>query len=88
MSITGAKADQWLPIRPGTEALVAQAIARLIADQGQGPADRIARAKSVAGQVDVNSVASLSDIPVEQLARLARIFAKNDKVIAIPGGSL
>ena len=87
MSITGAKADQWLPIRPGTEALVAQAIARLIADQGQGPADRIARAKAVAGQVDVKSVASLSDIPVEQLARLARIFAKNDKVLAIPGGS-
>jgi len=85
MSITAAKADQWLPIRPGTEALVAQAIARLIADQGQGPADRISRAKSLAGQVDVNSVAELSDIPVDQLARLARIFAKNDKVVAIPG---
>src|SRR5271157_513923 len=88
MSITGAKADQWLPIRPGTEALVAQAIARLVADQGQGPADRIARAQSLAGQVDVNNVASLSDIPVEQLARLARIFAKNDKVLAIPGGAI
>jgi anaerobic selenocysteine-containing dehydrogenase len=88
MSITAAKADQWLPIRPGTEALVAQAIARLIADQGQGPTERIARAKSLAGQVDVNSVASLSDIPVAQLARLARIFAKNGKVLAIPGGSM
>ena len=88
MSITGAKADQWLPIHPGTEALVAQAIASLIADQGQGPAERVARAKSMAGQVDVNNVASLSDIPVEQLARLARIFAKNDKVLAIPGGAI
>ena len=32
-STTGSKADNWYPIRPGTDGLVALAIARLMADQ-------------------------------------------------------
>ncbi len=88
MSITGAKADRWLPVRPGTEALVAQAILRIIADQAFGPADRVARANALASDVDVNRVAGVSDIPVEELVRLARIFASADRPLAIPGSSL
>src|SRR3974377_1271063 len=33
MSLTAAKADLWVPIHPGTEGLLAQAIAKTIADQ-------------------------------------------------------
>ena len=85
MSITAAKADQWVPIRPGTEGLVAQAILRLIADQGLGPADRQGRAKVLAGAVDVAGAAAASDMTADDLARLARLFATADHPVAIPG---
>jgi anaerobic selenocysteine-containing dehydrogenase len=88
MSITGAKADHWAPIRPGTEGLVAQAMARIIADQAFGPADRVSRARALAGQVDLNSVAATSDVPVDELTRLARIFANAEQPVAIPGAAL
>ncbi|MGW8249492.1 MAG: molybdopterin-dependent oxidoreductase, partial [Anaerolineales bacterium] len=44
MTTTGAKADRWLPLRPGTQTLVAQGIARLIADRSYGTPERAERA--------------------------------------------
>lgn len=87
-TITGAKADRWLPIRPGSEALVAQAIARIIADEELGPADRVARAKSMAGSIDVNAASSASDVPAAELARLASIFATAERPLAVPGRAI
>jgi anaerobic selenocysteine-containing dehydrogenase len=88
MTIGGVKADQWLPIRPGSEGLVALAIARIIADQAFGPADRAARARALAGNVDVNAAAAASDVPAEELVRLARIFASAERPLALPGDAL
>jgi anaerobic selenocysteine-containing dehydrogenase len=88
MTITGAKADRWLPVKPGTEGLVAQAIARLIADRGFGSNARVTRARAVAGTVDVNGAAAAGDISVDELARLARIFAEVERPLAIPGHAL
>ena len=88
MSITGSQADRWEPLRPGSEALVAQAIARLIADQGYGTAERVDRARSLANDIDVKTAAAASDISVSELEKLARIFAENDRAVAIPGSPL
>lgn len=88
MSITGAKADRWLPVSPGTEALVAQALARIIADGPLGPAERAAEANALAGEIDVSSVAAASGISVEELEQLAHIFAAADRPLAIPGNAL
>lgn len=88
MSITGAKADRWLPIRPGTEGIVAQAIARLIADQSLGVSERVTRARALAGNVNVGDAATASDISVADLTQLARIFAQAEHPLAIPGGAL
>jgi anaerobic selenocysteine-containing dehydrogenase len=88
MSITGAKADRWVPVRPGAEALVAQALVRIIADQGFGPADRVDRAKALAGEINLDEAAAACDLPVEDLTKLARIFAEADHPLAIPGSTL
>lgn len=88
MSINGVMADRWLPLGPSTQALVARALVRLIADEGFGPADRVARAQTLAGEVDVGRVAAASEIPVETLAELARAFANADRPVAIPGSAL
>ncbi len=88
MSITGAKADRWLPIRPGTEGIVAQAIARIIADQSLGASERVQRARVLAGEVNIGDVANASDISIDQLTQLARIFAQAEHPLAIPGSAL
>jgi anaerobic selenocysteine-containing dehydrogenase len=88
MSITGAKADRWLPVSPGTEALVAQALARIIADGPLGPVERAAEANTLASEIDVSSVAAASGIPVEELEQLAHIFATATRPLAIPGNTL
>lgn len=87
-SLTGAKADRWYPIRPGAEALIAQALVRLIADDNFGTPERVQRAQALAGSVDVKAVAAASDVQVEELTRLARIFATAEHPLAIPGSSL
>lgn len=85
MSISGAVADRWLPIRPGSESLIAQGLARIIADQALGPAERVERARTLAGDVDVERIASLSDLPLEELEQLASLFATAGRPLAIPG---
>jgi anaerobic selenocysteine-containing dehydrogenase len=87
-STTGAVADRWLPVRPGSEALIAAVLLRLIADEALGSDDRVARARAMAGEVDVNSVATASDLAVEELYELARLFATADRPLAIPGATL
>ena len=87
MSITGAKADRWVPLRPGTEALVAQAIARIIADEQFGAPDRVERAGMLAGDVDIEEAAAACEMPVEALVELARVFAAADHPLAIPGSA-
>ena len=44
MSATGAIADEWVPIKPGTDGLVAMALGKLIAERGAGAA-RTARTR-------------------------------------------
>jgi anaerobic selenocysteine-containing dehydrogenase len=88
MSNTGAKADRWLPVQPGSEALLAQALVRLIADQGFGPADRVSRAQSLAANVDINQVSAASQVTADDLASLARIFVEAAHPLAIPGSIL
>jgi len=86
MSITGAVADRWLPVRPGSEARVAQALAWIIGDQSLGSPDRAARARALVTETDIGQVAAESGLSVEDLESLARTFATAERPLAIPGG--
>jgi anaerobic selenocysteine-containing dehydrogenase len=88
MSITAAKADHWVPVRPGAEGLVAQALVRLIADNQLGGQERAARAAALAGTVDIGAVVAAADVSLEELQRLARVFAEAVRPVAMPGGAL
>jgi anaerobic selenocysteine-containing dehydrogenase len=90
MSLTGAKADLWLPVQPGTEGLVAQAIISLMATVSFKAADpqRVQRAQQFAGLVDVNKAAAATGISPAELLHLAQIFAEAQHPLAIPGGGL
>ncbi len=80
MSQTGGKADEWVPLRPGTEALVALAIGKLASEIRGGSMP------SVFADVDPIDVASKSGIKIETLEHLAELFAGSTGALAIPGG--
>jgi anaerobic selenocysteine-containing dehydrogenase len=81
MSQTAAKADEWVPLRPGTEGLVALAIGRLVAEASLPTLPR------AFVNVDVAAVAEASGVSEEKLAHLADLFAKAERPLAIPGGA-
>jgi len=81
MSQTGAKADKWVPIRPGTEGPVALAIGKLVAEAKGG-----AVPQAFAG-VDPRSVASDAGVKLEMLEEVAQMVAEAQSPLAIPGGA-
>lgn len=81
MSSTAGKADEWIPLRPGTEALVALAIGRLALEMRGGPLPR------AFADVDPNEAASKSGVTLETFQHLAEIFSNSTGALAIPGGA-
>jgi anaerobic selenocysteine-containing dehydrogenase len=86
MSATGALADEWLPIVPGTEGLVALALGEIIVSKNLRNAQSSPYAGLfVSGGTDY--VAAMSGIPAPKLEQLAMAFASYERPVAIPGGS-
>jgi anaerobic selenocysteine-containing dehydrogenase len=81
MSSTAGKADEWIPLVPGTEALVALAIGRLALELRGGPLPR------AFADIDPAEAAAKSGISLETLERYASIFVNSAGVLAIPGGA-
>ncbi len=71
LSLTASTADEWLPARPGTEGLVAQALASIVAGRREG----------------VEDTARASGIPVATLERLGAALRRTDKAVALPPGA-
>lgn len=74
MSLSGANADQWLPAKPGSEGLIALAIAR-----------QISGAAELSGYT-VKRAAAASGLEEKAIRQLANDFAAADKPLAIAGG--
>jgi anaerobic selenocysteine-containing dehydrogenase len=87
MSPMGAVADEWVPILPGTEGIVALALGRIMVDEGIGNAAN-SPAASVYSAGDVATAASLSGVSEERLVELARTFGSFSRPTAVPGGTV
>lgn len=81
ISSTAAKADEWVPIVPGTEGLIALAIGRLVAEKQGGTVP------SAFANVDVKNVVSTSGVSMETLDHVVEHIMASSAPIAIPGGS-
>ncbi|CAN5654582.1 TAT-variant-translocated molybdopterin oxidoreductase [soil metagenome] len=81
-SLTGLNADEWVPARPGTEHLVALAIARLVADEGGSAGG----AAGLLAGVDVSSYAERAGVSPERLRVIARDFANGGRSLAAGPG--
>ncbi len=73
MSMTAAKADLWLPCNPGTEAVVAQAVANAISGK----------------EVSLSNATDASGLSVEQLQHLVQAFqGAGTRAVAVAGNGL
>jgi len=81
MSQTASKADEWIPLRPGTEGLVALAIGKLVAE---------AKGSAIPASFDVVDpamVAATADVPLEMLEHVAQLVVEAEHPLAVPGGA-
>ena len=90
MSITGASADEWLPLRPGTEPHFIVAIARLLLDQNlarnvNGLPKNVLQAIQGA---DLAALIRSCGIPENRMKRIARELGESEAPLAIAGASV
>ncbi len=81
LSQTAAAADEWIPIVPGSEGLVALGIGRAAAQLRAGSLPAAYQ------NVDLDQISSLSGVGQETMLRLAGLFTDASHPLAIPGGS-
>src|SRR6185295_14667554 len=81
MSQTAAKADEWIPVLPGTEGQVALAIGKLVAEAKGGSTPKAFAA------VDPKAVAAESGVKLETLEHIAQLVVAAHSPLAIPGGA-
>ena len=94
MSPTGACADEWVPVRPGTEGMLALGLAHVILSAKLRPSDAAGRAGSLidgwSGGLQGYTPAEVekqTGVGAARLERLAREFADEAPAVAIVGGA-
>ncbi|NKE70756.1 molybdopterin-containing oxidoreductase family protein [Candidatus Manganitrophus noduliformans] len=88
LSLTAASADRWVPIRPGTEGLLAVAIGRLILEEGRTnlPRGDRSRFEKFYASFSIDRIANETGVAEEEIVRLAREFYTAASPLAIGGG--
>jgi anaerobic selenocysteine-containing dehydrogenase len=94
MTQTGANADEWVPVTPGTEGVLALGIAHIILKEKLLPAAPGARAGSLIvgwsdGLADFapDKVEKITGVPAKRIDRIARAFADMRPAVAMVGGA-
>jgi anaerobic selenocysteine-containing dehydrogenase/Fe-S-cluster-containing dehydrogenase component len=86
LSMTAANADEWIKNAPGTEALIALALLRLVLDEG-APAPGAAGLRAAAESVDVKAAATAAGVEESVLKRIAHDLAASRAGLVIGGGA-
>jgi thiosulfate reductase/polysulfide reductase chain A len=93
-SVTASRADEWLPINPGSEGALAMAIAQVIINEGLYDSDFIDdhtygfdkyRTVALTHSFSPESVSEIAGVPADTIRRVAREFAQSRPAIAWSG---
>ena len=94
MSLTGASADEWVPIKPGTEGVLALGLAHAMIAGKLRPGDAAGRAGAAidgwaGGLVDYApaKVEEITGVAAKRIERLARELAERPPAVAVIGGA-
>ncbi|MFQ5736757.1 MAG: molybdopterin-dependent oxidoreductase [Thermodesulfobacteriota bacterium] len=88
LSLTGANADEWVPARPGTEALLALSIANAIVESGLYRGKDAGAWRSALKEFSPGAVARTTDVAAGRIEEIAREFASTRPSLAIAGENL
>jgi len=83
LSLTGQNADHWVPLKAGSEAVVALAMAHVIVAEGGNAGPYYQR---LLEGYDPQSAQDASGVPVEEIERLAREFRDSRPSLAVGPG--
>ena len=86
MSLTGMNADEWLPLRPGTEAVVALAMANVILSERALAPNDANQLRGPLARYTPEVAHRESGITAETIIRVAREFASAQPGLAVAGG--
>ena len=81
LSQTAAKADEWVPVKPGTESLLVLALGRIAAEARGLPLP------PAFANIDVNDAAATAGVDPDALKRLADLLNNSTRPLVIPGGA-
>ena len=88
MSITGAFADEWLPVRPGEEGTLARTIAGVLLAEAPARGNEAAyRAVLQQPLPSLEEGAKRCDLPAKTIRRIARELARAERPVVLGGGS-
>jgi anaerobic selenocysteine-containing dehydrogenase/Fe-S-cluster-containing dehydrogenase component len=89
LGLTGAKADQWVHARPGTEAALAMGVLNAVVNQGWVARDvgiDAARLRQFVAAHDPHTVSEATGVSVEMITRLASWLGQSEGAVALAGG--
>ena len=87
LSLTGMSADEWIAARPGTEGLLALAMAHVVVSERLAPAPPdVSRVRDLLAAHAPDAVAPAVGIEAKDIIRLAREFAQSRGGLALAGG--
>lgn len=87
MSLTGANADLWMAVRPGTEGALALGIANLLVSSGVNADALPADLRNVLGQYTPDRVAEITGVAPAQLQRVAATLKERTPSLVLTGSS-
>ena len=85
MTLSGAAADEWIPANPGTEGILALAMANRIVSQGAYDGDDGDAWAAALAPYSADAVAEQTGVAADAITRLADTFAETRPSLAIGG---
>lgn len=88
LSLTGANADEWVPAKPGTEAMLALAIAHAIVEKGFYKGGEVDGWRQALSRYKPSVAADITDISEERIYGIARSLTHIRPSLVIGGDTL
>jgi anaerobic selenocysteine-containing dehydrogenase len=89
MTLTGANADFWVPVRPGTEGVLALGIANYILRKSQPDSVHIPdEVRKRIEEYDVGKVAQITGIAGDRIQRIGRVLMERAPSLVLAGASV
>jgi len=86
LSMTASNADEWIPSRPGSEGILAMALARVVLESGGGAASDRALLSGVLDGLDTERAVARTGVDAKTIERVGKALAKANAPVALPPG--